>query len=102
VRSEHTRGVGSRIAGRGSLLRSLRVLLHRVRRYGEHRAASADELRWMARLYDGLTAVFDEALGADGARASLRAVDERRRISSKTAGRIRPTTPNAGVFSDAQ
>lgn len=98
MRSERTRGVGSRIAGRGSLLRSLRALLRRVRRYGEHRAASPDEQRWMARLYDGLTAVFDEAMTSDSARASLRAVDERRRISSKTAGRA---GPDAGVLSDA-
>jgi hypothetical protein len=97
-RSERPRCSASRVHGRGALMRSLRALLRPVQRYGEHRATSPDELRWMAQLYDGLSAVFDEAMASDGARASLRAVDERRRISSKTAGRVEP---GAGVLSDA-
>jgi len=75
----------SRIRGRGALLRSLLALLRRVRRYGEHRAATVEEQRWTARLHDDLTAACEEAMASDGARASLRAVDERRRLSSKTA-----------------
>ena len=95
-----SRGAGSRIAGRGALLRSLRALLGRVRRFGEHRATSAEEQRWTGVLCDRLTVAFDDALTAPGARAGLRAVDERRRVSSKTAGRRNPATPTAGQLSD--
>lgn len=96
--AERSPGV-SRVAGRGSILRSLRALLRRVQRYGEHRAATTDEQRWTARLHDGLTAAFEDALASEGARASLRAVDERRRLSSKTA--VRPAAPDAWGLSDA-
>jgi hypothetical protein len=78
----------SRIAGRGSLIRSLRALLGRVRRYGEHRAATSEEQRWAAEFYDGVDAVFRRAL-TPAATASLEVVDERRRRCCKTAGRTR-------------
>ncbi len=90
----------SRIAGRGGLLRSLRSLLGRVRRYGEHRASTADEQRWAALLFDGLTNTFGDAMTSDSARASLHAVDERRRISSKTAGRERAAAGETGRLID--
>ncbi len=86
---EHPHIAGSRIAGRGSLLRTLRALLRRVQRFAEHRAGTGDEQRWAARLYDELDAAFNVAVSAPGASASLRMVDERRRISSKTRGRVR-------------
>jgi hypothetical protein len=73
----------SRIAGRGALLRSLRGLIGRIRRYGEHRAATADEQRWTAKLYDELEAAYLAALSVPAARASLTAYDERRRRSCK-------------------
>src|SRR4051812_26110055 len=73
----------SRIAGRGALLRSLRGLVRRVLRYGEHRATTADEQRWTAKLCDQLEAAYNAALSAPAARASLTTYDERRRRSSK-------------------
>jgi hypothetical protein len=94
-------GASSRIAGRGSLLRSLRVLLGRVRRY-EHRAATTDEQRWTSRVHDSLTGAFDDAMTSEGAKVSLRAVDARRRISSKTAGRGRTVTTDAIGLTNAR
>ncbi|HMF59829.1 MAG TPA: hypothetical protein VK595_05640, partial [Vicinamibacterales bacterium] len=47
------------------------------------RAGTEDERRWTALLHDQLTGALQDALTSDGARASLRAHDERRRISRK-------------------
>jgi hypothetical protein len=77
-------GAGSRIAGRGALLRSLRVLIRRVRRFGEHRAASHEEQGWTARLHDQLSTAFADATSTESARASLAAYDSRRARSAKT------------------
>ena len=84
-------GAGSRIAGRGSLLRALRRLIRRLDRFAQHRAATAEELAWAANLADGLNAAWTAALNSPSAAASLRAVDERRRIASKTGPRARCT-----------
>lgn len=80
-----------RIAGRGALLRSLRALLRRIERYGEHRAVRADERRWAARLFDELSAAYANALTADAARAALLAYDQRRRGAQKTRPGAQPS-----------
>lgn len=82
-RSARTIPGASRIAGRGALLRSLRLLLRRLERYGEHRAATPDERRWAIRLLDCLNLGFTEAIAAPGARASLQHIDHRRICTSK-------------------
>jgi hypothetical protein len=46
----------SRIKGRASLLRRLRSLLIAANRYGQHRAASRDELAFAGALVEGLSA----------------------------------------------
>jgi hypothetical protein len=84
------RGAGSRIAGRGALLRSLRALLRRVQRFGEHRAASPEEQVWTARLHDRLSAAFADGTSSESARASLAAYD-RRRARSMKASASRPS-----------
>lgn len=53
------RRLHSRVTGRAALVRSLRGLLIRGHRFGESRARTRDDLRWAARLVDGLTATLD-------------------------------------------
>jgi hypothetical protein len=86
------RGAGSRIAGRGSVLRTLRAVIRRLERYDVYRATTTEEHVWAARLHDELSAAFNAAVAAPGAASSLRMVDERRRVSSKTAGRNQSIT----------
>jgi hypothetical protein len=78
------RGVGSRIGGRGALLRSLHGLLRRVQRFGEHRAATPAERLWAARLADALDSAYVRAAEDPGARASLVAANRRANVSRKT------------------
>ena len=80
----------SRITGRGAILRSLRGLVRRCERYGEHRAATPDERRWTAHLADALQAAFTAAGSAPDAHASLAAYDRRRQRSVKDRARRTP------------
>ena len=50
----------SRIKGRASLLRRLRRLTVAAHRFGQHRAATADEVLFATRLLDGLTSTLQE------------------------------------------
>jgi hypothetical protein len=79
----HTR-TPSRIPGRGGLLRSLDGVLRWTDRFVMHRASTADERRWAARLADTLETPIRDALESPGARASLEAVTRRADISRKT------------------
>ncbi len=81
---EQGRGVSSRIAGRGALLRSVRGLLRRVGRSAVHRAATLEEQQWTARFYDDLEAALTAGLASDVARSSLVAYAARRAWSVKT------------------
>ena len=84
----------SRIHGRGALLRSLRGVLRRTERFGIHRASTADERRWAARLADSLESALRDALESPGARASLEAANRRADVSRKS-----PTSlPSAEVL----
>jgi hypothetical protein len=73
----------SRIAGRGGLLRSLRILVRRVDRFGQHRAATATERSWSHRLADALEAAYRVAAGDPKARASLAHADDRSKARRK-------------------
>ena len=79
------KGSASRINGMGSLLRSLRALVARVDRYGQHRASTADERRWANILADGLERAYCTA-STPTALASLAAVERRAALSAKTPG----------------
>lgn len=81
--TDQVRGA-SRIAGRGALLPTLRALIRRVERFGEHRASTADERGWAARMADQLDSVFDHALQSYAARSSLAARDCRSAVTGKT------------------
>jgi hypothetical protein len=76
----------SRIAGRGRLLRSLRLLVRRVDRFCCHRARTEDERLWAARLADQLDAALTRGLDSPAAEAGLAEVD-RRAIRSQKTGR---------------
>jgi hypothetical protein len=76
---------GSRVGGRGVLLRSLRGLVRRVERFGIHRARSVDDRAWAARLADHLDAAMVEALAAPGAVASLTVAEHRAAVSRKVS-----------------
>ena len=101
TQAERTRAPGSRIHGRGALLRTFRALIRRLDRYREHRAATPDEQLWAARLHDALEAAFAAAAADASAAASLRAVDARRSISRKARPGSRNVLFGAGAR-DAQ
>jgi hypothetical protein len=84
-------GAGSRIVGMGRLLRSLKALITRVDRFGQHRVSTHEELRWATVLADDLERAFRAALTPE-ARAALAAVDRRAAISAKTPGQTTPGT----------
>ena len=69
-------GAGSRVVGRGRLLRSLRHLQRRVEKYGTHRARTPAESGWALTLADRLDRVLAEAL-TPPAHAALDAADRR-------------------------
>jgi hypothetical protein len=56
---ERPRPIASRIRGRDSIIRSLRLLLIRVHRFGNRRARLAEDLAWAARMIDALTGVLE-------------------------------------------
>jgi hypothetical protein len=78
------KGHGSRIKGQGAILRSLRQLVRRVDRYGQHRAATPNEWGWCNRLADDLELAYRRA-STPQSMASLDAVNRRVRLSRKTA-----------------
>jgi hypothetical protein len=49
----------SRIRGRDSIVRSLRLLLIRVHRFGNRRARGAEDVAWAARMIDALTGALE-------------------------------------------
>jgi hypothetical protein len=77
------KGVASRIVGRGRLLRSLRALVRRVDRFGQHRVSTHEELRWANVLADHLDRAFLAAL-TEEARVSLAHADRRAGVSQKS------------------
>jgi hypothetical protein len=48
-----------RCVGRPAIERSIRALLLRVHRFGRHRATLPENIRWAARMIDGLTALLE-------------------------------------------
>jgi hypothetical protein len=80
-------GAGSRIVGQGRLLRSLRALVARVERYGQHRASTADNRRWANVLADDLDAAYRRALTPQ-ALASLAFADRKAAIAQKTTTQL--------------
>jgi hypothetical protein len=80
-------GHGSRIKGQGSILRSLRALTARVDRFGQHRACTDEQLRWVNSLADDLDRAYRRASTAQ-AIASLTAVEQRASLTRKTSGRV--------------
>lgn len=83
--------LSSRVAGRGALLRSLRMLLRRVERFAAHRARCPEDRDWAAKLADRLDAALTDAAAAPGARASLVIAERRAEVNRK--GFRRPTHP---------
>jgi hypothetical protein len=55
-----SRRMDSRIKGRQALEKTLRLLIIRLNRYGEHRARSARDARWAAGAIATLRALLDE------------------------------------------
>lgn len=60
------RRLPSRIRGRQALERSLRLLLIRAHRYGEHRAGSAADRLWAGAVIDRLRALLHDDAPAAG------------------------------------
>jgi hypothetical protein len=55
------------VKGRPAIVKSLRALLIRTHRFGRHRARTADDIRWAARLIDALTTALSCASPGDDA-----------------------------------
>jgi hypothetical protein len=78
------RGAGSRVHGRGRLLRSLRLLIRRSEKFTTCRADSLDEQAWARQFCDGLDLVWLASTRSEAARLALDAVDRRATIQRKT------------------
>jgi uncharacterized lipoprotein YmbA len=72
-------------------------LLIRAERYGRHRAATADEQLWAARLADRLDAALREAMNSPEARASLAAAERHATVSRKGSARTDVSSEEARV-----
>ena len=80
-------GAGSRVVGQGRLLRSVRALVARVDRYGQHRASTADERRWANVLADDLERAYRVALTPQAV-ARLALADRKASIAQKTTTQL--------------
>jgi hypothetical protein len=87
----------TRVAGAGSLLPSLRLLLRRVERFARHRARTTEETRWEALLADSLEAALADALETPGVRANLAVADRRAQVSARTPRIESPAQGESGV-----
>lgn len=76
----------SRVKGRGTLARALRLLVYRTAKYAEFRAATDAERRWSAVLFDRLESALREACADPAVRAELAAADRRSAVSRKVRG----------------
>ena len=81
------RGVGSRICGAGSLLRSLRALRRRTETYALHRARTRPDTLWAGRFADALDVAWTIGTADEQAKASLALADRRAAVTSKTPRR---------------
>jgi hypothetical protein len=93
VTGAHRTGA-ARLPGIGASLRWLRLLLQAVERVIEFRAQTPTARLTAAKLYDALSTALSEALEDPAAAASLRAVDECRRVARKVP--LYPTGAEAG------
>jgi len=73
----------SRIAGRGPLLRSLRMLLRRVERFAVHWARCREDQDWAGKLADRLEGALTEVVSAPGGGASAVIAGRRAQVSRK-------------------
>ena len=74
----------SRVPGRGPLVCTLRQLVQRVDRYHRYRAATADEQRWAAWVFDQLFLVLERAMSDPQVQREITATEQRRAVSRKT------------------